>query len=309
MIKKRSIGLFFVLSIITLGIYPIVAYCIIGKEVNQICEGDGKNNMHFLLALLLGFVTFGIYTALWYAKAMNRLQDNAYRYGPTVRPVHSGNSFLLWMYLGSFVLGIGPFVAVAYFLSDLNQYAGIYGSVQPLKYTDNQAERAILLGSDTFANVQMQMLSDKRQNSESLSQSLSAISEGSSYEQNSIPNNKGNYESNKETNKRTSFTGVIRGVEGMYSGYNFPIEDNEEICIGTNPYDASIVIDINNQLISSQHCIIRYDAQSDSYLVKNVSQFGTFTATGERLSDGMPKIFQRGEKIYLGDQQNVFRLG
>lgn len=42
MIKKRDIFLFILFNILTLGIYGIVIYCFIGKEVNKICEADGK---------------------------------------------------------------------------------------------------------------------------------------------------------------------------------------------------------------------------------------------------------------------------
>ena len=95
----------------------------------------------------------------------------------------------------------------------------------------------------------------------------------------------------------------------MYGGFDFPIEHNEEISIGTDPSVSSIVIDINNQFISAQHCIIRFDANSDSYLVKDASDYGTFTVDGVRFPPGMPKLVSRGERIVLGDGCNIFRLG
>lgn len=49
MIKKRDIFLFILFNILTLGIYGIVVYCFIGKEVNKICEADGKNQMLYIL--------------------------------------------------------------------------------------------------------------------------------------------------------------------------------------------------------------------------------------------------------------------
>ena len=50
MIKKRDIFLFILFNILTLGIYGIVIYCFIGKEVNKICEADGKNQMLYIFA-------------------------------------------------------------------------------------------------------------------------------------------------------------------------------------------------------------------------------------------------------------------
>ena len=97
-IKKRNIALFIFLGFITCGIYWIVVFCKISKDINRICEGDGRDTMFYLWTWLLGIVTLGIYPLVWFYKAMDRLCDNGYRYA--VRVKHSGGDFLLWTLLG-----------------------------------------------------------------------------------------------------------------------------------------------------------------------------------------------------------------
>lgn len=314
MVKKRSLAQLILLSIVTLGIYPIVLLCIIGDEVNRICDGDGKDNMFYLYAALLGIVTLGMYPVFWCASAMDRLQDNAYRYGPSVRPSHSGVSFILWTYLGLFIL-VGPFIALAYLVSDLNQYANVPDNIQPLIYTADINQRALLC--EGYQNSFNRGVIDDS--------GFNDFQNG--FDQNGLGNENGyqfdsnipataysgridvDVDTNDTTKRRLSHSGVITGVAGMYGGFEFPIEHDEEILIGTDPTSASIIIDIDNQNISPNHCSIRFDSTSDSYLVIDTSEFGTFSFDGKRLSQGMPKIFARGEMIYLGNDQNSFRFG
>ncbi len=79
-IRERSFITYILLSVITLGIYPIVYWTKISNEVNVLCEGDGKKTMKFVYAWLLNFVTFGIFGIIWEYQLAKRLNDNAARY-------------------------------------------------------------------------------------------------------------------------------------------------------------------------------------------------------------------------------------
>lgn len=329
MIKKRSIGLAVFLCIVTLGIYPFVMMCIMGKEVNRICEGDGKKQMHFLLAVLLGLVTLFIYPVVWCSKAMNRLCDNAYRYGPTVHPANSGGSYVLWIYLGSFI-AVGPIVAFCKFMDDVNAFAGVYGYVQPLQYTDNQLERVYLAEhndltpksiTDAVDNISIYDDIPKSYaiprggdvpTTESLSAALMA-------ENVNIHNNAGsaiqpiqNVDSVPPTLNVPGFTpgrGCIKGISGMYSGFEFPMLDNETMVIGKNPQFSNIVIDINGSFVSAKHCSVRYNALSNYYDVTDFSTNGTYTNDNMRIQKNTTKRLLPGTEIYLGNRENGFRLG
>ena len=341
MIKKRSIPLVVLLSLITFGIYPLVLLCKAGEEVNRICDGDGKNNMFYLLAWLLGIVTLGIYPLIWCSKAMNRLQDNSYRYGPVAKPQYSGGSFLLWFLLGA-IIGIGPIVAFCLFVEDINAFADVYGRFVPLAYSADPVARLAITERGNLSNQFMppqnanqpmlnsaqpqtaysnQPINNPMQpqtaySNQPVINSVQPLPPVGDYEQPSSlqqydkqPQTSQNIaESNIKTAGRKSFRGTIRGVSGMYAEFDFPIENQEEIVIGSDPMQASIIIE-DNGYISPKHCSIEYAAASDAYIVTDYSNGGTFDNNDSRLTPGMPKMFSRGDMIYLGTRDNTFRLG
>lgn len=105
-------------------------------------------------------------------------------------------------------------------------------------------------------------------------------------------------------------TGKITGVNGMYRGASFTVSDNEEIVIGRDPRVAQIVIGEGAQNVSRQHCRVSYSASDNTYGVMDMSKNGTFSAANRtRLPS---KVFTKvpvGTEIYLGDRNNMFRLG
>ncbi len=79
-IKERGMVSYILLSIVTLGIYHIVFWNKISKDVNALCEGDGKKTMKYIFCFLLNIVTVGIFGFVWKYKLAKRLQENAARY-------------------------------------------------------------------------------------------------------------------------------------------------------------------------------------------------------------------------------------
>ena len=79
-IKERSMFTYIVLSVLTLGIYHIVFWTKLSKDVNALCEGDGKKTMKYVFCFLLNIVTVGIFGFIWKFKLAKRLQENAARY-------------------------------------------------------------------------------------------------------------------------------------------------------------------------------------------------------------------------------------
>lgn len=124
MIKQRSLALYIVFSIITFGIYSIVFWWGYVKDINQVCYGDGKESPNYIVVWLLSIITCGIYGYVWYYKQGNRLQAIAPKYGLAFQ--ENGTSVLLWMILGAFLCGIGPFIAVHILIKNLNAIGQIY---------------------------------------------------------------------------------------------------------------------------------------------------------------------------------------
>lgn len=274
-VKNRNIFLFILLNTITCGIYGIVVLCTMSKEINKICDGDGKETMNYIFAFLLGLVTLGIFTLIWFYKAMERLKDNGYRYGITVK--HGGSEYLLWTLLGS-VIAVGPLVALCFFVSDVNQFSEVVGFVEPLRYSSNPIERTDIINAGF-----------NRPDSSPIK---------------SLPVTD-NYEST------FAFTnGEVLCITGEYQNCVFPINDGEELIIGKDPSVANVVIDSNRYpTVSRKHVGIRYDSNSQLYIVTDYSSNGTFVSgQGQRLERNGNTYLKKGTIINICEGENSFRL-
>lgn len=306
MVKKRSLGSFVALNIITCGIYGLITFCAMGEEIERVCEGDGRKQMPYIFAWLLGVVTLGIYPVVWIYTGMNRLQDNAYRYGERVRPEYSGSSFLLWYYLGSFIL-VGPIIAMCNFVSDLNAYADVAGRVRPLAYSSNIYERERLIniaknaGNNAHVTPPHPPVNGPVGMRPPVHVGHNAPARGNV---DSVPPTApapGSYQGKR--------IGTVTCVAGNHSGAAFPIRDNESFVIGTDPSRCSIVISGDSQYVSRTHCTVKYSVAGDNYVVTDHSTNGTYTLGGQRIPKDTPRSMNIGDAIYLGDESNIYKFG
>lgn len=128
MIKSRNYVLTIIFLMITLGLYGLYWIYKIAKDVNTICEGDGKKTRGLLLVFLLSLVTLGIYGYVWYFMLGDRLQENAPRYGLSFK--EGGGTILLWALLGSFFI-VGPFISLYFITKNINALALAYNTGGP----------------------------------------------------------------------------------------------------------------------------------------------------------------------------------
>lgn len=98
------------LSIITLGIYPLVLFSCISSDINTIASRyDGKKTMHFcLLAFIITPITFGIGAIVWYHRISARIGKELTR--RAIPYSFGAGSFWGWNVLGSLLFGIGPII-------------------------------------------------------------------------------------------------------------------------------------------------------------------------------------------------------
>jgi hypothetical protein len=129
MIKKRGLASYILLSIITGGIYGWWRIHVLARDMNVMCEGDGKKTRGFLAFLFFGLITLGIYDLVWLYMAGDRLQDNAARYNLTFK--ESGGTVLLWFLLGSLII-VGPFIALHIIFKNTNALADEYNKTHEL---------------------------------------------------------------------------------------------------------------------------------------------------------------------------------
>ena len=124
---NRSLGMFLLLSIITLGIYSIYFFSKIGTDLNKIASRyDGKKTMHFcLIAFLLTPVTLGIAALVWYHKMSDRVGSELRRRG--YEKTIGSDTYWLWGILGSLII-IGPFVYIYKLSGAMNTLAEDYNA-------------------------------------------------------------------------------------------------------------------------------------------------------------------------------------
>jgi len=271
--ERRSVVLFFVLNSLTLGIYGIVVLHKIGNKINEICADDGENKMGYFFAWLLGAVTLGIYPMYWFFKQTERLRDHAYRFHGLVSVSHSGASVAVWHYLN-------PFVALTYFVDNINQYSSVYGFVRPLAYTRDVSRRLVLMNTNNAMQANRAAVTP-----------APPTNPGVGYAPRTSPN----------------ATGKIEFTAGAYKGASLDVDGNG-ITIGTDANACSLVIDSSYTNVSKKHCSISFDSARNSYVVNDFSTTGVFFANGQRLSASQSNYVTRGSVLYIGDTQNAFKL-
>lgn len=126
MIKKRSFGLYLLLTFITFGIYGIIFMYKYNEDVNVICEGVDKPNKNYIVVILLTLVTCGIYYYVWIYKIGNRLNQQGFNWG--INMTESGTTLVLWSTLGSLLCGVGPLVAQYMMVKNFNIIAEAYNN-------------------------------------------------------------------------------------------------------------------------------------------------------------------------------------
>lgn len=121
----RSMLLFILLNFVTCGIYSIVFFSDIGRDINVVSSRrDGKNTMHFCLVyFLLGPLTCGIMYFVWFHSISSRIGDEARARG--ISTGFGAASFWLWYVLGSLIF-VGPFIYLYQLCNTMNMVCSDY---------------------------------------------------------------------------------------------------------------------------------------------------------------------------------------
>lgn len=110
---------FFLLSLITFGIYAIVALSNVSEDINQVASPrDGKHTMHYcLIFFIFSWLTCGIVPLVWLHRLCNRMGDEL-----KARELPysiDAMTFWGWGFLGSLIV-VGPFVFYHKFFKAIN---------------------------------------------------------------------------------------------------------------------------------------------------------------------------------------------
>ena len=97
---------------------------------------------------------------------------------------------------------------------------------------------------------------------------------------------------------------VLEYLQGSFAGKSMVLQG--EIIIGSDPNIAQIAVP--DELISRQHCRIRFDVQRGCFEVCDLSRNGVFLQGGARLQTGMYVACARGTILFLASNRQVIRL-
>ena len=110
----RGLVKLWLLTIFTLGIYPLVMWSRMSVEINMVASRyDGKRTTHFIWLPILGALTLGIYMFVWLHKLCNRIGDEVRR--RNIQYKFSAASFWLWNFVYGMV-GVAVTGIVGYLL-------------------------------------------------------------------------------------------------------------------------------------------------------------------------------------------------
>lgn len=129
--SNRSVVKVIVFTIVTCGIYPLFFYHGLSRDVNIICEGDGKHTRGIFEYIVFSILTCGIYPYIWIFGVANRMCNYAADHGVRIR--EDGTTIILWYLFGILVCGIGPFVALYYICNNINIISDIYDNNLKIK--------------------------------------------------------------------------------------------------------------------------------------------------------------------------------
>ncbi len=137
---NRGLIAYYILSLITFGIYPMYFIHRVHVELNEACKEDGKKTRGFFLFLVFGIITIGIYPICWWCFAASRMNDMMTR--NNMKPRIGAVSWLCWNIFGVLLFGLGPIIAMYKFIHSLNDVNEIHNQQIRAKLTEEQNAKA-----------------------------------------------------------------------------------------------------------------------------------------------------------------------
>jgi hypothetical protein len=99
---------------------------------------------------------------------------------------------------------------------------------------------------------------------------------------------------------------TVSGVSGFFAGKTIEIVPGRPMLIGRDPQQAQLVFPSEMSEISRVHCIVTFDAASQTFTVEDRSTNGTFFVNGQKIN-GQARL-RSGERFYLSDPTHLFEL-
>lgn len=121
---NRGLAKMILLSLVTFGIYGMVAWCKMITELNVAASRhDGKRTCPYFAAMMLTMITYGVFAFVWQHNLANRIGAELRRRGYDYK--FGASDFWLWGILGSLII-VGPFVYCHKLLKSMNMINASY---------------------------------------------------------------------------------------------------------------------------------------------------------------------------------------
>lgn len=122
--EDRGLLSYFLLSVITCGIYAYYFIYKMAHDINIACDGDGESTGGLVKYIVLSFITCGIYSIYWEYKLGNRLAANAQKYGMSFQ--ENGTTIVLWTIFGSILCSLGYWFGMNILINNSNKICHAY---------------------------------------------------------------------------------------------------------------------------------------------------------------------------------------
>ena len=97
--ENRGLLKYILIGAVTCGVYMLYTLHMLAKDTNEMCDGDGETTAGLLKLIVFTLITCTVYNYIWHYKLMNRIQNNAERYGVKVKTVGSMDLGACWVVL------------------------------------------------------------------------------------------------------------------------------------------------------------------------------------------------------------------
>lgn len=95
-------------------------------------------------------------------------------------------------------------------------------------------------------------------------------------------------------------------IRGSHIGQLIPLPSDVKVVLGRDVTQCQYVI--TDTQVSRKHCEIVYVGALDKYRVTDFSKNGTFLGDGTRLEKGKEYYLASTEELYLGNEDNLYKL-
>lgn len=326
--EDRSLLLYLLLGIVTCGIYALIFFWNLIKDLNDVCrvkeEDDSEKSPNYLILVLLTLVTCGLYLFYWFYKQGNRIRRVGELYGEHID--ENGSTYLLWLIFGAFLCGAGPLVGYHLFFKNVNKLCRAYnkeyidgaGGNQNNGYQNNGYQNG---GNQNNGYQNGGYQNGGNQNNGYQNGSYrNGGNQNNGYQNNSYQNggnqnggsfgkqaDQGAYRENVNTQAAT--IGVQQGelvcTRGGLQGAQIPIRSGEVIMIGRDGTVCNLIL--ADMDISRRHCAVQFGSNELCYFVTDYSSTGV-RMNGSPIPKNVMTKCPRGTKILLGSGSNEFLL-